>query len=235
MAEGIAIKRDGSSLILSNNLRNPNLVDSGIVGPGTSVAVPNTGTIRAVSCGKPIYRQGGTFYGVGGGGDSFAYYHFADVGLDNTTIGLKVFDPAGNITFATHPNNKPLRVIDAFDNIGHPTDGSGDPDVELGDYSSWVAAGRSLCFAQGLYSGSEEYENFALNTSTGMTDELYWAKINYARAFYWNTTNWKLMATYVRTSPPTSSFTGVGPHVSAPGADTFYDRPMLLVIDVTGY
>lgn len=247
MPVGVELKRDGDqSLILSNNLRNPVVVGKGVVaaggaptlgGFGSGVVVPATGMIRAIQTTHGLGRwTTNNLIGPDPAPYNATYFHFADTVADNTTVGLEIYADDGphTVMFSTHPNNKPLRVIEVFGDVGHPPGGSGGADVTLADYTAMISAGRTLAFAQGLYAGSQEWENFALNTGTGFADELYWAKINYARAFY-ITAAGLLKATYVRTDPPTASFAGDGPHVAAPGANTFFDNAQVMVIDVTGY
>lgn len=232
MPVGLELRRAGdNALILSNNIRNPNLIASGNTAAGS---VPATGKIRAVRSSVGAARWSTAWRQVGGG--NVDYYNFDNVGPTSTNIGLEIYaDAVGSpIQFSTHPNNKPLRVIQTFDDIGHPVGGSGGALVQLADYGSLIAQGRTLAFAQGLYAGSEEWENGAINTGTGMSDDLYWAKINYLRVFYIDASG-KLFATYDRTDPPTSSFTGTGPSAGPPGSNTYHDKPMLMVIDVTGY
>lgn len=247
MPVGVELRREGdSALILSNNLRNPVVVAKGTVaaggaptlgGFGSGITLPASGMIRAIRTTHGMGRwTTNNWIGPDSPPFNVDYFHFADTTADYTFVGLEVYEDAPGlpVRFSTHPNNKPLRVLDVFDNVGHPVGGAGSGDVTIDDYSAMIADGRSLAFAQGLYSGSQEWENFALNTGTGFADELYWAKINYARAFY-ITAGGLLKATYVRTDPPTDDFAGTGPSVGPPGADTFFDNAQVLVIDVTGY
>lgn len=247
MAVGLELRRPGdNALILSNNIKNPIVTDSGslnsvansltLSGIGSQITVPATGKIRAIRSSVPATRWAASSYVLDAPtGTNIPYYHFSDPTNVYTNVGLEIYADAPGlpIVFSTNTSHKPLRVVAAYDDIGHPIGAPGAA-VQIADLSALVTAGRVLAFAQGLFSGCAVWENGAINPSTGFADDNYWAKINYARTFY-ITAAGLLMADYIRTDPPTTSFSGTGPSVNKPGANDFWDRPMLLVVDVRGY
>lgn len=246
MTVGIELRRaSDTALVLSNNIRNPIVAAQGTVttgasptagGFGSAATVSSTGKIKAIKSAQPCMRwQDNVWLFDSATGINHSYYNFSDVGPDFTNVGLEIYaDAVGSpIQFATHPNNKPLRVIDVVHSVAHgPGPGASEPAVA--DYSALTSAGRQLALAQGLYSGGLIWENGAINTGTGFSDPLYWAQINHARTFYIDAGG-ILRANWLQTDPDVSNFFGDGPHASAPGSNTWYEACEILVIDVTGY
>lgn len=126
MPVGLEVRReDDDAIVITNLRRHPVLVLKGTTaasvantitddGDGSTVTLPNTGTLRAVipPLGVRFHLLDSTHYWLDTApGATMQYFMFAEQPLISTTVGIEVYADDGTLMFNSNPANKIARIM----------------------------------------------------------------------------------------------------------------------------
>lgn len=244
---GIEVRRDDTglvpagSLILTTNRRNPVVVASGSVliaasGAtyyGTLITITETcpqDSILAIkqpqSCVMYTASYSGTAWTwelipAGSVGDTVEYFVFAEKDLTGGSPGIEIYDDSGQLQFAMHPGDKPMRVVEALNG-------------SYGLSGTVVAypAGPDYAIAYGKHSGRLIWEANAKPSTFALPDPDYYIQLWHG-LFAGIDSGTDFNIGDQRLDPPPETFVGT----NAPDYSLERDWTDLghLVLDVTDY